>query len=362
MQKILLCLSIFASIQVACNLPVGNHITLKLIHNQSVMEYVLDPEISIAFNKILKDQTKDAYKEWDYYKSFAKEALNSVLPEDLKEIINNMRINNYPTALIIHNMPIDIDIPCTPQNGIRPPVTGENNGKGYASEATLLGLCSMLDAHPDFDENEKDGTYINQIIPRDDEKSRKVASSNGSEVPFYAHTENIYSVPPLKFFSLLCLRGDTKVATSMIFLDNILAFIKNDSRYDASMKEKILEEMTKAHFVMKSGPSFEGRLGKAVLLPILEEKNGSRIFRFNANPGRMSGTSPLSQFVVDYLGGILQSPEFLENNKTSIILQQGDLLLFNNWEVMHARDAFKLDKNNWRWLQRIYMMLNEFKQ
>ena len=56
-----------------------------------------------------------------------------------------------------------------------------------------------------------------------------------------------------------------------------------------------------------------------------------------------------------------QSAEFLLNNKTSINLQQGDLLLFNNWEVMHARDAFKLDKNNWRWLQRIYMMLNEFK-
>lgn len=362
MLNLLFYLSILASIQVVCNLPTGNHITLKKIHNQNVMEYTLDPKVSRAFNEILKDQTTDAYKEWDYYKSFAKNALNSVLPEDLKQIIKSMSINNYPTALIIHNMPIDTYIPCTPENGIRPPELGEINGKGYASEATLLGLCSMLDAQPDYDENEKDGTYINQIIPRDDEKSRKVASSNGSEVPFYAHTENIYSVPPLKFFSLLCLRGDPKVATSMIFLDNILEYIKNDSRFDASMREEIAAEITKPHFVMKSGPSFEGRLGKAVLLPILEEKNGSRIFRFNANPGRMSGISPLSQFVVDYLTGILQSPEFLENNKTSIILQQGDLLLFNNWEVMHARDAFKLDKNNWRWLQRIYMMLNEFEQ
>ncbi|CAN5117411.1 hypothetical protein BH09DEP1_BH09DEP1_6320 [soil metagenome] len=101
MQKILLCLSIFASIHVACKLPTGNHITLKEIHNQSVMEYILDPQVSIAFNKILNDQTKDAYKEWDYYKSFAKEALNNVLPEDLKQIINSMRVNNYPTAHLL---------------------------------------------------------------------------------------------------------------------------------------------------------------------------------------------------------------------------------------------------------------------
>ena len=60
MQKILFCLSIFASIHNYGTLPTGNHISIKKIHNQSVMEYTLDPEISVAFNEIMGTETKKA--------------------------------------------------------------------------------------------------------------------------------------------------------------------------------------------------------------------------------------------------------------------------------------------------------------
>ena len=333
----------------------GDHIKITQIHNQTVLDYTLDEQVSKDFNELINVETKDAYKNWDHYKVVAKEALERVLPQDLKDIIYNMRHTNVPTALVVHNMPIDNVIPQTPQNGIRPPVTGEVDGKGYASECTLLGLCSMLDSYPDFDENEKDGTYINQIIPRDDAKSKAVASSNGSEIPFFAHTENVYSPKPLKFFSLLCLRGDPKVSTSMLFLDDILAAIKADG------KEDMIEEMKISQFIMKSGPSFEGRGRRLITLPILEQIDGERIYRFNANLDRVEGANDRAKEIVAYLTNLLKSKEFFDSSKISVTLSKGDLLLFNNWEVMHARDAFKIDKNNWRWLQRCYFMLNEYK-
>ena len=333
----------------------GNHIKTTKIHNQTVVDYTLNENVSKKFNDLMNVETKDAYKNWDHYKVVAKDALEKVLPEDLKGIIYNMRHTNVPTALVVHNMPIDNVIPPTPQNGIRPPVIGQEHGKGYVSESSLLGLCSMLDSYPDFDENEKDGTYINQIIPRDDAKSKAVASSNGSEIPFFAHTENVYSPKPLKFFSLLCLRGDPKVSTSMLFLEDILAAIKADG------KEGMIEEMKVAQFIMKSGPSFEGKERRLINLPILEQIDGERIYRFNANFDRVEGANERAKEIVTYLTNLLKSKEFFDANKVSVTLSKGDLLLFNNWEVMHARDAFTIDKSNWRWLQRCYFMLNEFK-
>lgn len=341
----------------------AGQMTLKKIHNQTIVEYKLSPEYTAKMNALVADETLDPYKNWHYYKTRAKELISTALPANLLAIIDNMKHHNEPTALVVHGMPVDSHIPETPRNGDRPPRIGQEQGKGYVSEISLLGLCSRLGAYPDFDENEKDGTYINQIIPRDDSESKKIASSYGSEAPFHPHTENVYSEPPLKFFSLLCLRGDPKAATSMIFLDHILEYLKSFPHCPQSVNDRVVEEMKKPQFVMKSGPSFQGKNGRAVVLPILTtNEKGERVFRFNANPDRVASTNEMSEFVVDHLKTILTSPAFLDKYKTSITLKKGDLLLFNNWEVMHARDGFKIDKDNWRWLQRCYFMLEEHKR
>jgi alpha-ketoglutarate-dependent taurine dioxygenase len=341
----------------------SGNILLKKIGESSIVEYNLPKECTAKMNSLVASESIDPYKNWEHYRTYAKEVVTQVMPSEFLAIIHNMRHHNQPTALIVHDMPVDENIPATPLTGNRPPYKGELDGKGYVSETSLLGLCSLLGAHPDYDENEKDGTYINQIIPRDDAKSKTVASSFGSEVPFHPHTENVYSEPPLKFFSLLCLRGDPQVATSMIFLDHILEYIKQNPHHSPSVNASVLNEIKKAQFMMKSGPSFEGRKGHEVVLPILtNNEKGERVYRFNANPNRVAATNETSEFVISYLKTLLTSREFLDKCKTSVHLKKGDLLLFNNWEVMHARDSFKIDKENWRWLQRCYFMLDEYKK
>lgn len=337
------------------------HIKILQKDNHIVVDYTLDPMVSAKVNNLMHYEYTDPYKNWGYYKTRANNILQAELPADLQAILTTMKTRSKPTALVLHNTPVDATIPVTPENGKRPPLKGDVNGKGYVSEAMLLGLCSFLGAHPDYDENEKDGTFINQIIPREDFASRSVASSNGSEIPFHPHTENVYSPTPLKFFSLLCLRGDPKVSTGMIFLNSILNYVKKYPYYNQFMNDFILEEMKQPQFIMKSGPSFEGRQGHNLIVPILDEQNGQPVFRFNANPTRVAGINDVATFVVDHLKTILKSDDFLKDNKFNITLQKGDLLLFNNHQTMHARDAFTLDKNNWRWLQRSYFMLDKAK-
>lgn len=329
-----------------------NKIVTKNVGNQIIVEYTLSDEASKKLNDLAGKITIDPYENWNFYKVWGKDCLLKSLPSDLIALIQNMRKNNQPTALVVHNMPIDNVIPETPRTGNRP------HDKTYVSETMILGVCSLLDAFPEYDEREKDGTYINQIIPRDDAKSKSQASSFGSEIPFFPHTENVYQEPPLKFFALTCLRGDPKVSTSVIFLDKILEYLKSHLPKGMTY-EQVVTEMEKAQFVMKTGPSFENAKDQKVLPILTKNELGERIYRFNANVDRMEGTNAVATMIIEHIKNILLSDDFIESNYNRFYLKKGDYLLFNNWEVMHARDAFKIDPNNWRWLQRCYYMLNE---
>ncbi len=351
----------------------ATHINIETIGSHKKIEYTLPLSCSQQLNDLLKNSTIDPYKNWESCRHAAEKLLFSILPDDLKELLSTMRSNNEPTMLIIHNMPIDSYIPPTPKNGNRPPaktysIDGNeifnDRAKGYVSETVLLGLCNFFNAYPGFDENEKDGTYINQIIPVDDINKKK-ASSLGSEIPFEFHTENVYQSPPPKYLALLCLRGDPKVATRLIFLDALLDYLKTNPHPTLTWQE-LLDTMKKPEFIMKTGPSFKDTVMEATL-PILATNtnidtnittNNKTLFRFNANDGRVSGTTETSQSIVDYLRNIVKNDSFKKNYATKITFKSGDLLLFNNWEVMHSRDSFVIDFDNWRWLQRCYIMLN----
>lgn len=344
----------------------SSHIS-EHIGNHTIIKYTLPKIDTTNIDTLIKNINLDPYTNWKEYCPIAQQIVVDHIPEELKNIILSMRNNNYPTVLIVRNMPIDTYIPTTPLHGNRPPYLQYNPdgtkihnilAKGFVSETMLLGICSLLNAYPDFDEREKDGTYINQVIPLDDENYKHTASSFGSEVAFLPHTENVYQEPPLKFFALLCLRGNSQVATTLIYLDSILEYIQENPLPTMSY-EQIVEQMRKPQFIMKTGPSFKDHVIEKTL-PILTTNNhNERIFRFNANEDRVIGITAEAKIIVQYLKDVLTSKHFKDQKITQIYLQAGDFVLFNNWEVMHARDAFKVDKENRRWLQRCYFMLND---
>jgi hypothetical protein len=327
--------------------------------NQVVIEYTLDPETSVNVNKNLQDEYIDPYTNWEYYTNHSKEVLVKCLPQELIDIILAMKHNNTPTVLVVHNFPVDEVIPVTPQTGHCPSNKWLDsiNGKGYVSEASILGICSILGCHPDHDENEKDGTYIHQIIPKDDAKSKGEISSYGSAIAFGPHTENVYDPKALKFFCLLGLRGDPKVNTNIILLDDILAYLQNHLP-EGKTYEWFLEQMDK-DYIQKTGPTFRENQ-KYIMAPILTLlPDGSRQLRFNTTNNRTEGTDEDTRFVATFIKDMLLSEDFQEKSFLNVNLKKGDLLLFNNWEVMHGRGSFELDKENWRWLQRCYFALDQ---
>lgn len=345
-------------------------IKVSYVGNQTIVEYTLDPKVTVQYNDYINASHLDPYDSWEAYKDFAHEAFNRVMPADLVCIIESMRNNNVPTALLVHNAPIDSYIPPTPTNGHRP--LHVHNGefdpaashlaalsKGFVSESVLFGICSTLKAYPTFDEREKDGQYINQIVPVDDPISLHEASSYGSATEFGPHTENVYEKPPLKFFALLCLRSDPKVGTTVIFLDDILGYIQNHPPMGRSF-DWFMEQIKRNQFWQKTGPSFRGHEQTMIQSPILSfNDKGERVFRFNTTNNRTQGMNPEAQEAVDHLRETLLSSDFRSECYNKVVLKRGDLLMFNNWEIMHGRDGFIIDKDNWRWLQRCYFMLEE---
>lgn len=327
--------------------------------NQVVMEYTLDPMVSIKVNADLKDEQIDPYTNWEHYKKRSKEVLLACLPQELINVILAMKDENKPAVIIIHNFPVDEIIPATPKTGDCPTSKWQDsvNGKGYVSEASILGVCSILGSHPDCDENEKDGTYIHQIIPRDDVKSKGEISSYGSAIPFGPHTENVYDPNALKFFCLLGLRGDPRVNTNIMLLDDILFYLQTHLPEGKSY-DWFLEQM-KRDYIQKTGPTFRENQ-KYLMAPILTIlSDGSRQLRFNTTNDRTEGIDEDSRFVANFIKDMLLSEDFQTNCFLNINLKKGDLLLFNNWEVMHGRGAFNIDQENWRWLQRCYFALDK---
>ena len=331
--------------------------------NNRIAEYTLSDRTNKIFNDSMQGVSQDPYSDWDFYKNVSREEILKAFPKKVIDKIMEMNEKDLPQAIILHNVSIDHIVPATPRDGLRP------TDKGFISESILLGFCSLLDCKPILSSPNSNivsknpalknkGSYIHQIIPLDDEESKLTQSSSGSTASFGPHTEAVQYEHPIKFFLLYCLRGDPKVPTSLIFLDDLLLFIKNNFNLStcASYK-KFLEELKKPQFIMRDSTDIKTASFETIL-PILIEDNGKRIFRFDSNGVKIEGIDEHAQSIVDYLKRVLNDEAFKAKYVKKFYLKKGDLLIFNNLEVLHARDSFEIDVNNWRWLQRIYCSQN----
>jgi len=329
--------------------------------SRKIEEFTLKEDIPTCFEKEIGDNA-DSYLDFLNQVGVAGGILEKILPENLKKSISDLDSKNGADLIVVHNFPVDSKIPPTPEDSKRPPskyscISLEEcrRAKGFVSEAAILGVAHLLRAKPYYAATEKDGTIINQIVSLEGRKYKAQASSYGSSLELLPHTENVYQIPPLKYFSLLCLRGDPKVATSIIFVKDIFDALKK--KYPMEYKN-IFKTMSKPLFIMSAGPSHDKKIAKSIL-PILElGEDGDFLFRLNLNEGRTVGINKEARKTVKILRNLITSDWFKKNYFYKIHLNKGDYILFNNWKVMHARDAFEIDPKNRRWLQRCYMEKN----
>jgi L-asparagine oxygenase len=275
-------------------------------------------------------------KAWGAFTAASARLAQSHLPSRLQEELHEffspdgahsecvVRGKNNRDALVIENLPVDPDLPPTPDDGRRP------SRKTAVSEAVLAGL---IEPHAKIFAygNEKDGAPIHEVAPM---AGKEDTPSNAGRVPFPCHTDVAFLAPDFspQGLALLGIRNPLAAATSILALEKIL---------DAAPRS-LIDSLSKPIFHHPSPSSFE--LAVSVTAPILwRDRRGSwriAVQTHAVQPGTNEARTAIAE-----LRALLASVE-----PQRVALTPGAALLFKNDRVLHARDAVAGD----RWLQRAY--------
>src|SRR5580658_8477314 len=153
-------------------------------------------------------------KAWGAFTAVSARLAQSHLPSGIQERLNQFFSPDGPDALLIENLPVDPDLPPSPDDGRRP------SRKTAVSEAVLAGLIephAKIFAYA----NEKDGAPIHEVAPV---AGKEDTPSNAGRVPFPCHTDVAFLAPDFspQGLALLGLRNPLAAATSILALEKIL--------------------------------------------------------------------------------------------------------------------------------------------
>lgn len=251
-----------------------------------------------------------------------------------REVLDN-------NGFVVSELKIDSNLPPTPiQTGFI------KNSEIPESVINLLGYVCLLGMYPVVYQGENDGRLIRHVVPRVGLENQ--ISSYGSSLDFYPHVDN----PDLRLrgeagsrspvpdtLSLLCLRQQDNVATSILKLDDVLDELSGE-------EIKLLEE---AEFTVNRPASFE-KQESIDKLPLLRKgENGLYVSRFDYPNVRAS--NPKYNSVLEKFKRVSLDPK----KWVSLHLKPGQVVTFDNQRTLHTRNGFKpkFDGND-RWLLRVF--------
>ena len=294
------------------------------------------------FINFVEGRTDDPYKDYAAAQEQTTEILRGIIPKDTREILEDFGRKSR-SLIVLQNSPVigNNGLPHTPTSSTKP----EN--KDFVSEFWMLGLSGLIGAKPFVVENVRDGNVINQLIPIEP----KSISGSGSKLMFDFHNEIVHEPKTPDFFLLLCLRGSPLAKTQFCFIEDIIEFLPT----------KIVEELQKPNFLMKSGDKSIFKDAKEFRCPILtKDESGNFEIRLNIAPNRCEGLTEEAKIALDY------TTHCLRNNIPihSVALSHGDTALISDKKLLHSRTAFDENykanpEDNKRWLQRMNLNRNQ---
>ncbi len=258
------------------------------------------------------------------------------IPDEILRVLFSFRKrSNQEGRLIIRNLPIDSNLPKTPELG---EISTEK--QTYISEYILLLFASLL-GDPISYSDEKEGALIQNVCPV---KGCEEKQENSGSYNLSFHTES--GLHPFKpdYLGLFCLKAnhekDAATRTSSI---------RNCLRQLPSSAIELLREKL---FKLKAPSSFKKHELFETTVAILSGNilDPDLLIDF----ALMEGLTEQAQWALECI--------FNELEKQSVghVLLPGDLLLIDNRKSVHGRTFFKprYDGND-RWLQRI-LVTKEF--
>jgi L-asparagine oxygenase len=260
-----------------------------------------------------------------------------------------LQFRSSPTApgvLLLHGMPVDVDLPPTPtsEKAVRKDTC--------VSEASIL-LVALLLGEPVGYADEKDGMLVQNVFPI--EAERQSPSNESSEIDLGFHTELAYSrrtpdrllhlISP-DFLLLLGLRAAPRAdaVTRLVEARDICAALSE--RAGATLRQPLFQ--LRAPYSFTRGMAERPWSGP---VPLLHGSEAAPTLAFDLACGVRALTSEATD-ALNELRQVVAQPEL----QLSVRLAAGDLLVVHNRKCAHARSQFRaaFDGSD-RWLQRVYV-------
>lgn len=211
----------------------------------------------------------------------------------------------------------------------------QNEDRDPRTEAALLAVAGTAGSIFSF-ARQHDGAQIQNVAPVKGHEYDAVGT--GSRGLLDWHTEDAFDDAHPHYVGLLCVRGDVHADTALAPIDRISISDEDDA---------ILRQPRFRHGIDKASGG-TGRPEDGVVGPVLSGEQGERFVRVDmdcaaAIEGDAEAAAALQRF-----------HDAADAARLAVNLRAGDILLFDNRRVLHARTSFepRYDGTD-RWLQRV---------
>jgi len=245
------------------------------------------------------------------------------LPKSMKEALDQIKKGTMH-VLIFENIPMEDELPKTPPDN-----------RSHLGETTTLAkiqaLCNQYVGEMVGYQAEGDGRLYQDMVPNKQQSEEQ--TSLGSKVELELHTEQAFSSYRPDYLHLACLKGNSEAKTYILHINQLLECLTDEEQHMLYCPLWMIG--VDLSFVM-NGCSSE----KRGPIPILEMHNDELVFTFDQDlmEGITDEASALKEKII----------RIYQEKRKSIILQPGQMLLFNNRKLVHGRSPFhpKFDGND----------------
>ena len=215
------------------------------------------------------------------------------------------------------------------------------------AESIFLLLCSALLGDAVGWSTQQDGKIVHDIVPIKGDEYNQVGSSALTEL--WWHTEEAFHPFRCDYLALLCLRNEEKAATSFASV-NSLHISAEDKAVLFEPHYSIYPDIS--HLAEENGSKDTEGMSKMKEEPV----RTSVLFGNYENPylcidpyymGKNISYEPAERALKNIANEI-------DHNLKRVVLQPGDMILLDNYRVVHGRDAFDAHYDGTgRWLKRV---------
>jgi hypothetical protein len=257
------------------------------------------------------------------------------LPQTLLAKLFELKKGNRTHHLLIKGLPLPSNIHATPSS------KGTEHDESTLFARKLLSiLASGLGYIYNF-EGKKHFDYIDDVFPLFKDRNKQL----GSNKCFLEwHVEDGFHDAKADFVALLCLREDPRAETYI--------FEAKDIDLDKSLEE----ELQRKQFLIKKDTTFSSASEDVEESQVCSVLNGSLDKEIVFDPPFTTCLTESAQKAFTEL------QKSINRNKKTVVLEKGDLLIFDNRRVAHARSNYqpKYDGND-RWLLRCLLLESTWK-